>query len=277
MAKTTLITDFDNTLYDWFHMWHQSFSPMLREIVAISGISKEELLPEIRRVHQRHGTSEYAFLIQELPSLARAFPGEDLSKVFDSAIHVYRSARKASLHLYAGVAETIAELRASGVLIVLYTDSLAYYTNYRIRRLGLDGLVDFVFSPPDHDLPEGVTSHVTKEDVRLSHAKHLYLPAGVRKPNPAALLDIVRDVDRSRSTCLYLGDSLKNDIAMAQDADITDVLASYGSVQHMDEYELLRMVSHWTEADVQREKAMSQRDIKPTHVISKFSEIKQFF
>jgi phosphoglycolate phosphatase len=67
------------------------------------------------------------------------------------------------------------------------------------------------------------------------------------------------------------------DVAMAQDAHITDVWAEYGVVQNHEGYPLLRKVSHWTEADVQREKEISNRTITPTHVISQFSEITQFF
>ena len=72
MRYTTLITDFDNTLYDWFHMWHQSFAAMLREVERISGIARSELLPQIRAVHQKYGTSEYAFLLEEVPALQAA-------------------------------------------------------------------------------------------------------------------------------------------------------------------------------------------------------------
>ena len=67
--KTVLITDLDNTLFDWFEMWHNSFMAMLDQIAKISGISTEALKPEIKKVHQRHGTSEYAFLIEELAPL----------------------------------------------------------------------------------------------------------------------------------------------------------------------------------------------------------------
>lgn len=72
--RTTLITDFDNTLYDWFHMWHECFGAMLKEIVRISGIDESILIPQIRAIHQKHGTSEYAFLIEELPALREKFP-----------------------------------------------------------------------------------------------------------------------------------------------------------------------------------------------------------
>jgi FMN phosphatase YigB (HAD superfamily) len=155
VQHTTLISDFDNTLYDWFQMWDRSFNAMLTEIRRVSGLGEDILIPQIREIHQRHGTSEYSYLIEEMPALKAAFPDQDLTIVFDEAIHLHRRARKESLALYPGVIETLTWLRSQGVLIVLYTDSLAYYTNFRVRRLGLDALVDFVFSPPDHDLPAG--------------------------------------------------------------------------------------------------------------------------
>ena len=58
MDKTTLITDFDNTLYDWFRVWYESFTAMLAEIKRISGLSDDVLLPEIRKLHQQYRTSE---------------------------------------------------------------------------------------------------------------------------------------------------------------------------------------------------------------------------
>jgi phosphoglycolate phosphatase-like HAD superfamily hydrolase len=52
-----LITDLDNTLWDWFEAWFRSFSAMLDRLSSKTGISKEQLENEIREVHQRHGTS----------------------------------------------------------------------------------------------------------------------------------------------------------------------------------------------------------------------------
>jgi len=277
MRPTTLITDFDNTLYDWFHTWHQSFSAMLTEIRRISGVNDDVLIPEIRAIHQKYRTSEYAFLIEELPCLKEAYPGQDLRVVFDDAVHAYRRARKATLMLYDGVLETLQALRAQEILVVIYTESLAFYTHDRINRLSLDDLVDFIYSPADHDIPDTVTHYSQRDGALLSHAKHHHIPAGVIKPDPAVLIDIVKEIAREPSECIYLGDSLMKDVAMAQDAGITDVLAEYGGVQHREEYEMLRRVSHWTDADVQREKATSRRTIKPSHVIYNFGEIRGFF
>jgi len=246
---------------------------MLSEVKRISDLSDEVLIPEIRKIHQHHGTSEYINLIDELPSLQASFRSKDLGTVFASAKELFQQTMSESLAPYPGVIETLSTLRSKGILIVVYTDSLAYYTNYRLRRLGLDSLVDYLFSPPDHELPAGVNS----EADQLVHAKHVYLPKGVRKPDRMALLDIVDDVGRAPPECIYLGDSLKNDIAMAQDARIEDVYAKYGAAQGHPGYAMLQKVSHWPEVDVQRETQISERVVKPTHTINQFSDIVRFF
>jgi FMN phosphatase YigB (HAD superfamily) len=279
MRKTTLITDFDNTLYDWFHTWYQSFNAMLIEIERISGVPRNELIPEIRQIHQKYGTSEYSFLIEELPVIKTKFAGRDLMQIFDSAVHAYRSARKSSLKLYDGVIETLTELQSSGVMIVIYTESLGYYTNFRVRRLELESLVNFIYSPPDHELPathhSGQSGFLESASETTLKEKHRFVPEGVVKPNPEVLLDIVREIERVASECIYLGDSKMKDIAMAQDAGVTDVLAGYGAVQHQEEYDLLRQVSHWPDTDVRREQEPQARI--PTYTITEFREVKRFF
>lgn len=277
MNKSTLITDFDNTLYDWFQVWHESFSAMLSKVVQISGLDEQVLLPEIRKVHQKFGTSEYAFLMEDLSILREKFPHEDLAEIFDEAIHAYRSARKANLRLYEGVKETLEELKRRSILVAVYTDSLAFYTIDRVRRLQLDGLIDFVFSPPDHAVPVGMTNHSERREFRLTSTKHLNLPQGVIKPNPEVLLDILSDVSRLPSEAVYLGDSLTRDVAMAQDAGVTDVYAEYGVVQNHPGYDLLRATSHWTDEAIQRERVTSKRVVLPTYTISSFGEILKFF
>ena len=250
---------------------------MLSEVRRISGLSDDDLIPQIREVHQRHGTSEYAFLLEHLPCLKDLYPKGDITEIFDDAIHAYRRARAESLRLYDCVKDTLTALRAQKVQIVLYTESLAYYTNFRIRRLGLDPLIDFIYSPPDHELPEGKQSFSENADAALHHAKHRFVPQGVIKPNPAVLLDIIGDVGRVASECLYLGDSLMKDVAMAQAAGVADVYAKYGSSHHRADYELLRQVSHWKEADVLREKSLSTKDVIPTHSIESFGELLAMF
>ena len=125
---SVVITDLDNTLYDWVEMWYQAFSAMLAKIsadVEPKGVTRDRLLSEIRTVHQKHGTSEYAFLLEELPCLRDAFPNADIVAHFDDAIHSYRRARKEHLKLYPGVLQTLQTLKDAGILVVAYTESMA--------------------------------------------------------------------------------------------------------------------------------------------------------
>jgi phosphoglycolate phosphatase len=271
---SVVVSDLDNTLFDWFHMWYHSFSTLLDELSARSGIDKETLIAAIRKVHQKHGTSEYAFLLQELP-LLRGDKDNDPSDLYAGVMEAAREASEAHLELYPTVRETLEYLKSLGCCVVAYTESMGYYTKPRIMKLGLDGLLDYIYSPADHDFPQGAY----KTDHQLKKTVHCHTPEGERKPNPRVLLDILADIGASARETIYVGDSLMKDIAMAQDAGVTDVLAQYGSVVGKEAYALLRAVSHWTEADVVREREINEgRTVIPTCVLDKnFGQLLDLF
>jgi phosphoglycolate phosphatase len=91
---SVVVTDVDNTLFDWFGVWHDTFRAMLDEIVRVSGVPEMELFPEIREIHREHGTSEYAFLIESMPSLKQRFPNDNLLEKFSPAIKAFRETRR---------------------------------------------------------------------------------------------------------------------------------------------------------------------------------------
>jgi phosphoglycolate phosphatase len=281
--KTALITDLDNTLFDWVDLWFNCFSPMLEKIVELSGISREKLIPEIAAIHQRHGTSEYSLLIGEIPSLKPMLDGRSPTMVFGPAIEIYREQRRKHLQLYPGVAETLLKIKGSGARIIGYTESMAFYSNYRVRRLGLDGVLDFVFCPEDHVLPEGISS----DDIRAYPAEHYdlkytrqhYTPKGSKKPDTAVLESIVTDLRLTKAECVYVGDNLMKDVAMAIDCGLDDVWAKYGQAHRRPEYKLLQEVTHWTAEEVAREQRIKEREhVMPTHTMQNgFHEIVELF
>jgi phosphoglycolate phosphatase-like HAD superfamily hydrolase len=173
-------------------------------------------------------------------------------------------------------------VKEQGTLVVGYTESMAFYTNYRLRNLELDGLIDYLYSPEDHDLPAGLTPEQIRkypsEHYQLKFTEHRHTPKGELKPNADILESILDSVRADKDACIYIGDSLMKDIAMAKDAGIMDVYAAYGRAQHRDEYELLREVSHWTDEDVARERQLQQRHVNPTYVLEgSLSEVLAIF
>jgi FMN phosphatase YigB (HAD superfamily) len=281
-GRTLLVTDLDNTLWDWFEAWYASFSAMLTRLSALSGVPQDVLEPEIRRVHQAHGTAEYSHLLNELPSLREGTNGQDPLIFYDEAVHIWHSARKKATRLYPGVVETMNLLRTNGVLIVAYTESLYYWTEWRMRHTGLDGLVDVLYSSPDHDLPAGVSFEDLRrrpaEDYGLRKTQHRHVPKGMLKPNAEVLRTILEDCERDAADAVFVGDSLMKDIAMAQSVGVLDAWAKYGKIQDNPEYDLLRRVSHWPDADVARERTLNHSgEISPTVTLRHFGEVATLF
>src|SRR3546814_659973 len=276
--RSVLITDVDNTLFDWVNVWHAAFSAMLAELLRLSRLDEATLLSEIRKVHQRVGTSEYAFLIGELDVLRGQAGGTPVLDFYAPAIDAFRAARQQTLEFYPGVLATLEELRRRGTLLVCYTESMAYYSQYRFRKLGLDRLIDFLYSPPDHDLPDGLL----REDIRfydpahyaLERTEHRFTPPGELKPNPEIHRSILRSLNVSAEQAIYVGDSPHKDIWMAQHAGVTDAHAAYGAAQQQDAYALLRRVSHWPQDDVEREKTLlNDATIIPTYRLDRFDQL----
>lgn len=281
LSKSVLITDLDNTLFDWFDVWCATFKPLLNKTSEITGISKDKLIAEIRPVHQKHGTAEYAFVLEELPSLIEKYgTRERISLELNEAIHAARSSRIKHLRLYNGVYDTLAELRTRRVKVIAYTESKEWYTKYRLKRLGLDFFIDSVYSPGDHSsLP---IQDNQRTQINFDNTKFLHTPEGELKPNPQILLDIIKAAGVNKEDCVYIGDSEIKDIDMAYDAGVTSVFAKYGNShfeERPDDYNLLRDVTHWTDADVKRERDLKNSAMhhKADYEIDNFSELLDLF
>lgn len=271
--KILAIFDFDNTLFDWVHVWYTCFDAMMSEVEKKTDLSVKELAAEIRPVHQKHGTSEYAFLLEALPSLQNHLKRGKAAEVFEDAIRAFRKARKRELQLYPTVAETLLKIKGTGARIAIYTESQSFYSFYRLKRLGLDGVVDRIYTPPDHDLPdrflESGGRHYSRDYYQLRYSEHRHTPLGELKPNPDLLAQIIADFGVSKEEAVYTGDSRHKDVAMAKDAGVDYAWASYGEAQDTEAYEMLKMVTHWSDEDVERERRIRERDVRADVVLDK--------
>lgn len=279
-----LVTDLDNTLWDWFEAWFQSFNALLEQLARASGIDREVLEEQAKEVHQRRRTTEYSNLLRELPALVEAAAPRDPFDEFDDALHAQNRMRRRHTKLYPGVLASLNELRSAGVHIVAYTESVAYWSEWRIRHTRLDGIINTLYSAPDHDLAAGVTvddlrtGYYDPSHYGLQETEHRHVPYGVLKPNKEVLLSILEEQQFLPEETVYLGDSLMKDVALAQAAGAIDVHAAYGEAQNRPEYDLLRRVTHWSEADVAREKSLVRNDVNPTFVChTGFSEVLSTF
>lgn len=277
VRKKALITDVDNTLYDWFDIWHSCFTAMLEKTLEISGVDRDVLLKDIQRVFRKHHTSEYSFVLEECETLSSLY-GDDLRRTLDPAIEAFRLARSNALKLYPGVAETLKVLKQNDVKIIAFTESLQYYTVARLKLLGLDEFIDVLYSPPDNE-----SKFIESRSKRIETALITRtIPAGELKPNPHVLKAILDENDLEPCDCIYVGDSEMKDIQMANDVGVFSVLASYGALHfesRPEDYNLLRAVSHWSDEDILREKRLKEtkRHAVPNYTAAAFNDVIQFF
>lgn len=278
--KKLLVTDLDNTLYDWVAYFAQSFQVMLEKTHEITGIPESQLISDFKKVHQYHGNTEHPFSIIELDCIHQHFGTHDKKILFsnlDDALHAFNSMRKKTLHCYEGVKETLQKLSDKGVIIVGHTEAPVRNSLYRLEKLGIKKYFNHLYTPRDkfHD----VLDHKTLEWL-TEHEKLLrLLTKDELKPNPKLLIDICRREGVAIDEAVYVGDSVVKDISMANDAGVTSVWAEYGK-QHSPEYwSTLVSITHWTDNDVKREESLKGAlgSSKPCHTIQHFSELAKLF
>lgn len=263
-----LVVDLDDTIWHWFNPWHQGFSALLSGISEQSGVSVDELIPEIRSIHQARGTAEYSWLIDELPSLQSAVPdGMTAREFYDPSLHAQNAARLEATALRKGVRETLDHVRTQGTTIVAYTESLEFWTRWRLLKLDLDGIIDEYYSTPDHDAPAGLDPSrlrvLPAGAYNLKHTVHRHVAPGIAKPSPLVLEQIIEDHGVEKSAVAYVGDTLIKDVEMAQRVGALDVWAAYGVNHRKEEYRLLQQVSHWTDEMIRREQD-ERPEVQPT-------------
>jgi FMN phosphatase YigB (HAD superfamily) len=261
-----LITDLDNTLYDWVTFYATSFQAMVEELARTLGVDEGVLVAEFKALHQQYGTSEPPFAMLQLPSVKNKFPGlsrQELMERLPDPIAAFSSARTQSLTLYPGVAETLWQLKARGTIVVGHTEAIEENATHRLRKLEILDCFKHVYvlegRIEDHPVPG------RKQKLACPPGLVRRVPENERKPNPTLLLDICAREEVAPADAVYVGDSLTRDISMAKAAGVTAVWARYGLKYDASHWNVLKRISHWSPEDVAREEnlRLSTRTVTP--------------
>lgn len=273
-----IITDLDNTIYNWVDFYVPSFLAMVQELSRSTGVSQAKLKASFKKIHEKYQTSEYTFAIQQLDVLQEINSGLDVKQIlhkYDPAIFVFRKARKKTLRLYKGVKETLIKMRNQDKKIIGITDALMFHAVTRLKQLEVEDLYDGIFAPPDHGFPPGTTP----KDVRFYDNPMAYetkipikieLNPSIRKPDRGVLLIVLNSFNVKPEEAVYIGDSLSRDVLLAQKCGVHDIYAQYGQKYNLNHYEELLKITYWPKAE---EDTSSPIKIKPTFVARCFSDL----
>src|ERR1022692_1642040 len=75
-----LLTDLDNTVYDWVDFFAPSVRGMIHVLAREIPCEEALLFDEFKLVYSRVGSLEYAFSVQELP-IIRSRPKEEIERL----------------------------------------------------------------------------------------------------------------------------------------------------------------------------------------------------
>lgn len=278
-----VITDLDDTIWDWLTMWYSSFYPYLKNIETLTEINITDLKNNFKHLHQKYHSCESSFIYNDLCCLSdnqkNRIDFESNSQI--SILHQYYRDKKNNLKMYESVLEALEYIKSRKTILVGFTESNSFFTKQRLKHLGLDGLFDCIYSPEDFQIPDSVTKVYNSEHWEPKKTKFVYLDCKMKKPDHKILLQIIHDYNLNVEDAIYIGDKPARDILMANDANVTSIYARYGHIIEDHRYDLLRDVTHWTDEEVVKEielkKSINENFIKPSYTIDKFCDILNYF
>lgn len=271
-----LVTDLDNTLYDWVTYFARSFDAMAAVLERQLEIPREQLFREFRVIHQRFGESERAYSALELPSVAERYPDcsrEKRASLLAPAFDAFSAERKRSLTLYPGVQDTLEAFARTGIRIVGHTEASEHNAVGRLESLGIASYFSELFaleSPTQTHPNPFYVAPPSKVRERVHR-----VPRSERKPNPELLRHICQRESTAPSETVYIGDSITRDVSMANASGVFSVWARYGTTFAPQAWEVLTRITHWTEEDVLRERALKVQFAaeKPRYIADSFSDL----
>lgn len=264
--KKILVTDLDDTLYNWMNFFVPSFFSMVDKVAQITGLDKELLYGQYKDKHQFFGSVEYPYITLKLPAILALYPGkteEELKEIFRPAFQIFNSVRDRNLTMFPGVEETLKAIQEMGITIVGFSESSQETGFYRLIKLGICQYFTHVYLLES----EFSSDFLPNDQVRKIRSK---------KPNKDLLLQICEMEGFSPAEAIYTGDSLTKDVYMAHHAGITSVWVDHPNKNPEYARQLLSVTS-WTdqeyEAEQARKKEMDEKGIAPDYVIHNYSDL----
>lgn len=264
--KKLLVTDLDDTLYNWMGFFVPSFFAMLDEVVKITGADRDQLIAEYKLKHQYYKSVEFPYVTTHLPSVQACFPNktpDELKEILRPAFRVFNSVRDSNLHLFPGVAETMKAITEQGMRIVGFSESSQENGFYRSLRLGIAPYFTHIYLFES----QFQADFTMNEKVCLINSK---------KPNPQVLLRICQEEGFTPEETIYMGDSMTKDVYMAHCAGITSVWAD-SPEKHPEYAQQLLSITSWTDdeyaAEQSRRAQMQQQGILPDFTVSYYPDL----
>jgi FMN phosphatase YigB (HAD superfamily) len=290
-----LVTDIDNTLFDWVSYYVHSLEALFAYVSKVIDVPVETLRKEAQQIFTAHASIEYPFLTQEMPSVMKHY-GNDidlmLSETVEPSRNVFKKEAEKWLVPFEGVAETLKHVSEQwpGLSIIALTDAPRYVAMWKLNKLGILNYFDAVYGLADPRLPTDpklgrvkVSPKILLKHLQQSNfdfkGKIRILPDDYEKPGVKGLKTVLMDyeIDDAKSKhehVIWVGDNLRKDVKLGETLGVTTVWAEYGT--HIDKNCLDKLATFSPPLNVAKNVPLKSNDPdapKVDHVLKKFSEL----
>lgn len=282
MKTRAIITDVDNTLYNFVDYYAPAFRAMIHVLSRESKVSEERLVLACREVYAKARSLEYPGLVQHLTNYLPEFSRINVEELTHLASVAFQTSRRLRLRLYPGVKETLDWLKNHGYIIVAYTDGPYKYNREKFRWLGLQKYLDGVVAwgpTPEEISSDGLYLDTTiplrwflETTEPVAAGPYLLVPHERRKPNIDVLRQLLKHFSLDSNETWVVGDSLEKDIRPAEELGLKAVWARYGKNYDALNWETLVKVSPWQGTVIASEATQRTRET-PALQIDAFAEL----
>lgn len=271
MTRTILITDLDNTLYNFVDYFGPSFRSMLHALSRMTDISEDVLLDDFQSIFRERGSIEFSFTVQELSCL-RALSPEQLGKLIHVARVAFSRTRRKNLQPYPGVIDGLEWAVHHKIPVVGFSNAPLYHAYRRLRELGISRYFVGLAAREDSSLQEG---HEDIKGYKVNIENIIRVPVEQLKPNPAGYQLIMKNLSCDPRDVYVIGDSVDKDLIPAIELGATGIWASYGTKYEQKNMDTLIRVTDWSLSEIKT----AYGDPAGEHdylKIDSFSEISQY-
>lgn len=277
MYKPVLLTDLDNTIYNWVDFFAPSFRAMVHVLAKETKIEEEAIIKDFKHVYNKRASLEYSFSVQEL-KIFQKLPKDEVENLIRIAKGTFSRVREKNLKPYDGVKETLKWIREGGTEIVGVTNAPLFHAEMRLKQLRLDSLFTGLAGWEGHGIPNRYLTKKIKERIEenryKSRIKHKWeLSKEELKPNPFCYLRVINELHISHKAAYVIGDSLYKDIKPAIEIGAIGILAKYGKDFSTKNFQTLLKITNWDKEKISN--VYDKKSIIPTFTVNSFSEIRK--
>jgi len=263
-----IITDLDNTVYNWVDYFAPCFRAMVHALARETGESERAIIEAFCQVYQARGSVEYAFSVQEL-SIFQDRSEEEVINLVRIAKGAFTRVREKRLRPYPTVNKTLIWIRSQGHRIVAVTNAPVVYAFGRLRQLRIQHLFDGLAGRKNYDIPQGAITRKVQERADKGYFAPPMLTWEFEldelKPNSRGYARVIGDLAMPAKNVWVVGDNTQRDLVPGIQLGAIGVWAKYGEVVDKKNLDTILELTAW-----KKENILSER------ITSSFSEINDF-